>query len=61
MAKFVRFDIWCNYCIHHELEGSEDPCNDCLCYGANEDSTKPVNFKPKKDSAVAEARADMRF
>lgn len=43
----VRFDLFCPKCEHYELDQSEDPCDECLCYPGNEDSRQPVNFKPK--------------
>ena len=40
----VRFDIWCEKCKHHEEYECDDPCNECLAQGWNENSTKPVHF-----------------
>lgn len=40
----VRFDIWCPKCKYHKLEEHWDPCNDCLDYCSNGQSTKPMRF-----------------
>lgn len=40
----VRFDIWCPKCKYHKLEEHWDPCNDCLDYCSNGQSTKPTRF-----------------
>ena len=45
----VMFDIWCPKCEHRNVLETEDPCNECLNYPANEDSTKPVKFKERED------------
>jgi len=47
--KEVRFDQYCKDCQHCDLKETEDPCDECLTRGWNEDSRKPINFK-KKDS-----------
>ena len=44
----VRFDIWCPKCKHHKLEEHWDPCNDCLDYCSNGQSTKPTRFVAAK-------------
>ena len=46
--KEVRFDLFCRYCKHQTLLGSEDPCDECLNSPSNEDSMRPVNFKKEK-------------
>lgn len=60
-TKFVRFDIWCKHCVYKNTSETDDPCNDCLIYGANENSTKPVCFKPEKDTSIADALKEMRY
>lgn len=45
----VAFDKWCQECEHHDKSGYEEPCDDCLMYPANENSTKPLKFKKKED------------
>lgn len=46
-TKEVRFDKWCALCEHHEKPEHEDPCNDCLARGDNNNSTRPLYFKNK--------------
>lgn len=41
----VRFDIWCAKCKHRNVNDNEDPCDHCLEYPFNEDSTKPVDYE----------------
>ena len=49
-TKEVRFDIWCAKCKHKDKAEGEEPCHDCLDYGGNEDSEKPVRFEePEKE------------
>ena len=43
--KEVYFRIYCETCKYVDLEDHEDPCNECLEYGANVDSHKPVKWK----------------
>ena len=50
--KEVRFDKWCPKC-EHEKESEFDvksPCFDCLYEPSNRFSTKPVNYKEKKEN-----------
>lgn len=47
--KEVRFDIYCSKCKNSNTPETEDPCNDCLAQGWNEDSKKPILFKEKDD------------
>lgn len=49
MMKEVRFDIWCESCLHKGTRETDDPCNDCLNCPFNVDSTKPVFWKEKDD------------
>lgn len=49
-TKFVKFEEYCNKCVHKEEEDS-DPykaCNDCLATPAREYSERPINFKEKE-------------
>ena len=43
--KEVRFDMYCKTCKFHDTPEAEDPCDECLNYGSNEDSHKPVNWE----------------
>lgn len=45
--KIVDFHKWCKSCKHEKKPEYEDPCNECLDYPVNEDSTKPVNWEEK--------------
>lgn len=44
----VRFDKYCETCKHKDKNEKEDPCNECLEYGYNTESEKPVNYKLAK-------------
>lgn len=43
--KEVYFDQYCPKCKYNTLSESNDPCHDCLNYGYNKNSHKPVNFE----------------
>ena len=45
--KIVAFDVWCETCKHRKLNEAQEPCNECLSYPMNEDSTKPVKWEEK--------------
>lgn len=47
-TKEVKFDVFCNKCIHKDTKETDMPCDECLEYGYNEDSTKPIHFKENK-------------
>lgn len=48
-AKEVLFSEYCKKCRYKDLEGTEEPCNECLEYGSNLNSHKPVKFEEKED------------
>ena len=48
-TKEVRFDIYCQKCKNADTKETEDPCNDCLAQGWNEESKKPIYFKEKDE------------
>lgn len=50
--KIVFFDIYCHKCKHWDSDELEDPCNECLTYGGNFDSHKPVNYEPSDDETL---------
>lgn len=50
-TKEVNFRLYCPKCQFYPLQETEDPCNECLAQGWNEDSTKPVRFKGKEGYA----------
>lgn len=45
----VNFKEYCKTCKYVKLKGHEDPCNECLEYGMNQQSHKPVNWEAKED------------
>jgi hypothetical protein len=44
MMHIVDFNKYCRTCKYSDLDGQEDPCNECLHYPVKEDSRKPVNY-----------------
>lgn len=46
--KFVNFRLYCPKCKHYELNGEDEPCNECLTYPVNTNSHKPVKYKEKE-------------
>lgn len=46
--KEVYFCQYCKRCKHFKLAETEEPCSECLEYGANENSHKPRKFEEKK-------------
>ena len=47
--KEVRFDLYCETCANRIVEEFEEPCNECLDNFYNENSIKPINYKPRRD------------
>lgn len=47
--KISFFDQYCSKCKHFESPETDDPCNECLTYGGNIDSHKPVNFEEDEE------------
>ena len=45
--KEVDFKKYCPLCEHEKLKDWKDPCCECLEYGMNEGTSKPVFFKEK--------------
>lgn len=45
----VDFKTYCALCEHKNLEEFKDPCNECLDYGMNIGTRKPVCFKEKNE------------
>lgn len=43
----VDFDKYCKACKYKETPEAMDPCNECLDYGMNYETEKPVSFKEK--------------
>lgn len=46
--KEVNFRLYCPKCKYYPLGSTDDPCNECLGQGWNEDSHKPINWKEKE-------------
>ena len=46
--KEVFFDQYCNKCKHKEVDGTDEPCNECLDNPTNVYSHKPVKFEEKE-------------
>lgn len=47
MLKECDFHKYCETCKYHDIPETDDPCNDCLHYTANDDSHKPVRWEDK--------------
>lgn len=45
--KEVDFEKYCETCKHEDTPEFEDPCNDCLDYPTNVNSSKPVYWEEK--------------
>lgn len=46
--KEVYFDFYCQRCAFKDVDESEDPCDRCLEYPSNQNSHKPVEYKPAR-------------
>ena len=46
--KEVDFKKYCPLCKFEKLKDWQDPCNECMEYGMNEHTAKPVYFKEKE-------------
>lgn len=42
--KEVWYWMYCKHCKYANTPESEDPCNECLTEGSNENSHKPINY-----------------
>ena len=49
IEQFVDYFIWCKHCEYKEKNGWEDPCNECMNTPVAINTTKPVNYVPKKE------------
>jgi hypothetical protein len=43
----VNFNKYCKTCQYEKQDEKFDPCCECLDYGYNAESHKPVNWKEK--------------
>lgn len=48
--KEVNFEKYCGICKFKELPAHYDPCDECLAYGVNSNSEKPVYWKEEGDN-----------
>lgn len=46
--KIVDYYTWCQKCKHQNLDETKEPCNECLSYPTNLNSTKPIKFTSKE-------------
>lgn len=45
--KEVYFAEYCKHCMYEKKNHHKEPCNECLTYGARENSHKPLKFMLK--------------
>lgn len=50
---FVDFKNYCPKCKYSSYPEKTDPCCECLEFGANEETRKPINFKEKDSGGKA--------
>ena len=55
-VKFVEFNKWCPKCKYANRSEKSDPCNECLDIGANEETSKPVNYIERDDNGSKRKR-----
>ena len=46
--KEVDFNTYCEICENRDLNGYEEPCDECLSTPYNLNTSKPINFKEKE-------------
>ncbi len=46
--KIVDYYKWCCKCEYFKTDENKNPCNECLTYPTNLESTKPIKFKSKE-------------
>ena len=49
MEHIVKYHQYCPLCKEAGTNENKDPCEECLSYPVNEDSRKPLYFKPKTE------------
>ena len=47
--KEVDFKKYCPLCKYSDLNGFENPCDDCLTWPVNFGTSKPMNFREKEE------------
>lgn len=45
--KEVRYDLYCERCVHKDLDDFEEPCNECMEQFTNEGTDKPTKYEEK--------------
>lgn len=48
VTKEVHYNQYCVSCKYWTFNESNDPCYGCLAQPWNENSHKPINYKPKE-------------
>lgn len=46
MEREVDYERYCKICLWKDTPDDDDPCNECLTQGWNNDSRKPICYKP---------------
>lgn len=52
----VDYEKYCKTCVDRDTDETKDPCNECLAYPYNEQSSKPVYYK--EDTKEVKKRKD---
>ena len=47
----VRFDLYCDKCVHKLKPGTEEPCDSCLEQFYNVDTDKPIKYEEREHGA----------
>ena len=56
MQKIVHYEEYCHKCKFFNFVDWDDPCSECLNNPGNEDSHKPLYFKPNSDEVKKASR-----
>ena len=48
-TKEVYFNEFCPKCKYSDIDETDDPCNECLIHGSNENTHRPVMYVEDKD------------
>ena len=54
VTKEVYYYKYCPLCKYNKVEETDDPCNDCLAHGSNENTHKPVRYVLDTDKYTKE-------
>lgn len=55
--KEVRFDKYCQSCVHRDLVGSSEPCNSCIAMPMRYGTEVPYKYKAGSTGKVAKKSA----